>query len=239
MAPLNSPWGKVKECQPFGSNPEVFWVSSSSLGGVMMAQNIAHQLKISKYGKSFDDWICFEEDLEEPVAFLALALRNEVEYNRDTLRHALMKIKAWSPDFLDSLNFEDFGSCGKLVSIILEKERETNEQLNNELAMRKRRNQMIQERDPNLITSAVQIHVPTELKKYTRKFQNISEGVPELEQLRMIARECENYQEEPELLFLKGKISLVWTANDEAYLVRDHENKTLELLSDNNVVAKI
>lgn len=70
--PEKSPWGKVQHCETLC--PGVFLVSTASHGGTMFSKDMAAVLSPAarKCGFEQGDYLCFEEDWQEDVAFREL-----------------------------------------------------------------------------------------------------------------------------------------------------------------------
>jgi hypothetical protein len=241
----SSPWGKIDGIEKFGTMDETYYAHTASHGGVMLPKLNALDLGIAQYGEDFESggvvWSCFEEDCAISVAVLALALDGFFTVSNEQLEDLLISLAAWAPDYMEGLKLDGSSEITTRVLAKMDEKKDLLAKVSNDRKNRELSDKMRAEKSPQLIVSASSIRDYNELKKHLKTVPKLS-GLVEREELQdiyvAIEKELELHQGTPEGIFHRGPVTLVWTANDDRYLVRNYEVRSPNLLTECEKIAQ-
>ncbi len=98
--PINSPWGKIQECETLC--PGAYSVNTASHGGVMVDMELVERA-LSKEARNcgFEEgqYLCFEEDCDASVALRELMDRQLYTTSEEQERHINSSLQAWHKDY--------------------------------------------------------------------------------------------------------------------------------------------
>jgi hypothetical protein len=240
MKPINSPWGKIQHWDDFGS-PEcgIYFVSTPGHGGVMMPKDIACEMKIQSYGIKFTDnkkqWICFEQDCQVAVAALACYQQNRLELSDSKIESAILSLAYWNPEYLDSIDLNSSQSEVQKIKEVKDLLTEDLKRIAKSRNYTEITNRMRNEHDPDLVISATRLNKLTDIERQLRsvpKNQNLDEAGRAADIYVAMEKELEFFQGNPEGVFSRGAVVLVYTADNRRHIVRNYDSmRDLNLLS--------
>jgi hypothetical protein len=205
-----------------------------------MSVAVADSLKIKEYGDHYanrnQDWICFEEDTKLCIAQMAMLLKKEITVSEKEIDSCIRSLTRWHFDYLNSLDLDNYGDIGQLIGLMLKKMKPELERISNQRKIREKIVQMKNKKDPDLIVGSRDVLNYLDLKHdlvtVTRRAEWTSEEQLIDDIKHAMDRDLIFYHESISSLFSQGQVTLVWTADDGMYLVRQHKpDREVDLLS--------